>query len=391
MWGSKGDTSEANLLVNFDSPSFSKCTNSDWEETGVDNDQGSKAVTQIYPLSYCVNTEIKWKDRSKGDVEPPIDSNDLFTTDATIAVKDISENDILCDPPITDECADDIDCLAHPDHDVMFCPQCIEGMCINRPEPNGNLNCCKRTPGNDLVITNGCGANNICFGFNDHDQCEVNQHAAYCHPSCMEGNLDSDGNIIGDGTCGGKLENDQGSKGMPKVFPMGVCKCTDVKFKTSGAFSEIPQTCDDFPAVYYAEPTTEETTTDDVAASNPDFCETGKMSFKCGNDVFTCGFGGSTNVCSHHAAGGSSKVEAIDNSNAFTDDYSSLCAEIEGMIQQDFDDGGFANIQDIKCGEEKVRGTWHNAFVSEFACYDGSDAVWWEWTAGTHLEGSSPC
>jgi hypothetical protein len=55
--------------------------------------------------------------------------------------------------------------------------------------PKGNVNCCKRTPGTENIITNGCGANNICIGFNQMDQCEVNDKAAYCHIDCPGGNV----------------------------------------------------------------------------------------------------------------------------------------------------------------------------------------------------------
>jgi hypothetical protein len=78
--------------------------------------------------------------------------------------------------------------------DAMFCPKCVRkgqattGVCeAQSPKGNGNLNHHKRTPGNDPVVTNGCGAINFCFGFNQNDQCEVNQHASYCHPMCPGG------------------------------------------------------------------------------------------------------------------------------------------------------------------------------------------------------------
>jgi hypothetical protein len=144
----------------------------------------------IYPISYCMTRDIKWKNGVSGQwIEmPPLQNG-------SPPVNPVPTTGTVCNPPITPECVVDTDCLDHPNHDPMFCPSCEAGMCINKPEVNGNLNCCKRTPGNELVITNGCGANNICFGFNENDQCEVNQHASYCHPLCKDGNLNANGNV----------------------------------------------------------------------------------------------------------------------------------------------------------------------------------------------------
>ncbi|KAG7339592.1 PT repeat-containing protein [Nitzschia inconspicua] len=140
------------------------------------------------------------------------------------------------------QCVTAMDCLNRDVFGILNCPSCVNNVCVPKPSGNGNLNCCKRTPGNDLVITNGCGANNICFGFNDNDQCEVNQHAAYCHPSCPGGNLNAAMNAIDPTKCT-NLGNDQGSKGMPFIYPLSYCACRDIKWKNNGNVDEIPASC----------------------------------------------------------------------------------------------------------------------------------------------------
>jgi hypothetical protein len=215
-----------NLDENLENPSWDKCRDYYGKAVTIDNDQGSKSVPKIYPMEYCMNTNIYWKQRSKGDVEPPMESNPEFSASAKPVEPDLSSLGTECEPPKEPECVYDIDCLDHPNHDPMFCPTCEGGMCVAKPyDGNGNLNCCKRTPGNDLVITNGCGANNICWGFHDDDQCEVNQHAAYCHPSCPEGNVDLQTGEIIEGACDpgmvdphNGITNNQGSAGLPRVF-----------------------------------------------------------------------------------------------------------------------------------------------------------------------------
>jgi hypothetical protein len=181
----------------------SKCTH-------MDNDQGSKGMPWIYPMDYCMSRDIKWKNgiSAQWTEMPPLETGS--------APKDpIPTTNAICDPPITQECVDDIDCLDHANHDPMFCPKCQAGICVNQV-PKGNLNCCKYTLGTGNILTNGCGANNICFGFNDHDQCEVNGKSAYCHPSCPLGNMDQNGNV--DPNKCTHMSNDQGSKGMPPIY-----------------------------------------------------------------------------------------------------------------------------------------------------------------------------
>ncbi|KAG7363797.1 outer membrane adhesin like protein [Nitzschia inconspicua] len=206
--------------------------------THLGNDQGSKGMPFIYPMDYCMTRDIKWKKGISGQWTemPPLDKK-------TAPVDPKPTTSAVCNPPITPECVDALDCVNHPKHDAMQCPSCVSGMCINMPEDiNGNLNCCKITPGNTKgIITNGCGANNICWGFNENDQCEVNQHAAYCHPSCPLGNLDSKGKV--DPTKCTHMDNDQGSKGMPPIYPMSYCACRDIKWKNNDTVDNIPVSC----------------------------------------------------------------------------------------------------------------------------------------------------
>ena len=220
-----------NIGPNMDEdPDFSKCTDINHNHKTIENDQGSKPITKIYPMEYCLTRDIKWKNGITGywTENPPFDSD-------TPPVLPAVQPDLTCDTPPEDDaivCEDWTDCVDYFG-DTMSCPKCVKkgnaatGVCEDVYTGNGNLNCCKVTPGTGGIMTNGCGANNICWGFNDHDQCEVNQHAAYCHPGCPGGNMDSKGNVV---PCKcGHLWNDQGSKWDTPIYPMKWCTDRDIK------------------------------------------------------------------------------------------------------------------------------------------------------------------
>jgi hypothetical protein len=209
-------------------PDFSRCTNKEGVATTIGNNQGSKPITMIYPMSYCMTRDIKWKN----DITGKWEENPAYDGLSTPVLA--AEAGLVCAAPPLDPipCDDWTDCLNFYS-DTMFCPACVKksqdtvGYC-EAQLPNGNKNCCKRTPGNELVITNGCGANNICFGFNQNDQCEVNQHAAYCHPMCPDGNLDANMNID---TSKCNLWNDQGSKWDTPIYPIQWCLDRNIIWK----------------------------------------------------------------------------------------------------------------------------------------------------------------
>jgi hypothetical protein len=197
----------------------------------LSNDQGTAGMPWIYPMDYCMTRDIKWKN-GMGEQWGDFPSIEVGTP----PVNAVPSTAVACNPPFVPECEMDWDCVDHANHDPMFCPSCEAGICVNKPEVHGNLNCCKRTPGNELVITNGCGANNICFGFHEDDQCEVNQHSAYCNPYCPGGNLDASGNI--DPTKCTNLSDDN-NKALPKIYPLAWCQYRDVKWKNNGDFLDF--------------------------------------------------------------------------------------------------------------------------------------------------------
>ncbi|KAG7339593.1 peptidoglycan-binding domain protein [Nitzschia inconspicua] len=370
-----------------------KCTN-------LGNDQGSKGMPFIYPMDYCMTRDIKWKNGMTGQwlENPPllIGTPPVNPKPATPAV---------CNPPITPECVFATDCIDHPNHDPMFCPSCVSGMCINKPEVNGNLNCCKRTPGNDLVITNGCGANNLCFGFHEDDQCEVNQHAAYCNPYCPGGNVKIvNGKEVIDTTKCLNLSNDK--KALPLIYPLEWCKFRDVKWKKNGDFESFnipgssygltdapttsptikptsaptksptpmpisptgtqPPTKPPTPSPT-VKPSSSPTTSPTPAPgppgvggtvagipTHPSFreCDTTKWSFKCGVNIFTCGFdpyyGPITtrpaDMCSSQPFTGF--IREIDNDVGYESPNIGLCQEMITKLMTRPSGG-----TEIKCGE----------------------------------------
>mmetsp|Transcript_5883 Transcript_5883/g.14461 ORF Transcript_5883/g.14461 Transcript_5883/m.14461 type:complete len:563 (+) Transcript_5883:275-1963(+) len=283
------------------------------------NDQGNQHhFPTIYPIEFCLTDKIKWKER-KGNPIDLIDSDGTLA-DLAVEVKAAADNGSLlsevistanvlstdpvvgvgqCDSPAPEpvsECVTADECWAKPENKDWFCPKCVVddngiGRCVDVADVDnenalaefvggikGNLNCCKRTPGTEGIITNGCGANNICIGFRENDQCEVNNKAAYCNLYCPGGNVLCQTGEDGTGTpqlCGdesvtdfympdGKkrfavdgsgtikyneshllspecnLDNRNGAddtgnqKPMPPVFPMSYCKCRDVKWKETG-------------------------------------------------------------------------------------------------------------------------------------------------------------
>jgi hypothetical protein len=274
-----------NGLVKVDQDACPMCTN-DQGKTG----QGLPA---IYPIEFCLTENIKWKERttnSKADMDLDATLAALVTQAAggtpiaTVTTSPAIER-LSCDgtptPATVRECEKADDCWAK--YEDWMCPKCITetGTCVDVADVSdpdalaefssgvkGNLNCCKRTPGNDNIITNGCGANNICIGFNIDDQCEVNDKAAYCNPYCPNGNVltdpndktgmtfltDSKGTVLFDKTlCDNvplvysngstttiSLGNFNGAdntgveKEMVRIYPMTYCKCRDVKWKTVG-------------------------------------------------------------------------------------------------------------------------------------------------------------
>jgi len=82
-------------------------------------------------------------------------------------------------------CEVDLDCLTL-DVDNP-CPECIDGRCERRSCPS-NKACCKRTRGNDLVCSQGCGKQNICLDnlIDGGPYCE-RPALALCSALCPEG------------------------------------------------------------------------------------------------------------------------------------------------------------------------------------------------------------
>ncbi|KAL3923331.1 MAG: hypothetical protein SGILL_001718 [Bacillariaceae sp.] len=233
------DCWDGNIGENLDlSPSWDRCNLKDGSASTIGNDQGSKPVTKIHPMWYCMTRDIKWKNGITGEW----DEHPMIDTGADPVLEE--EIGTACEEePEQVPCEDWQDCVEFFS-DTMFCPKCkktgnsASGYCeAQAPKGNGNLNCCKITPGNDGIVTNGCGANNICFGFNEHDQCEVNQHAAYCNPHCPDGNMNDDGTAVDPNKCT-HIKNDQGSKWDTPIHPMEWCLSRDVKWKDDETFEE---------------------------------------------------------------------------------------------------------------------------------------------------------
>lgn len=84
---------------------------------------------------------------------------------------------------------------------------------------------------------------------------------------------------------------------------------------------------------------------------------------------------------------------AIDNAPAFTADYSSLCEEIVGMLQADFDNQGFGvSGEAIKCNEYSQGKNVKSEMVANFACYDDAAGdKYWDWVEGETLAGFETC
>jgi hypothetical protein len=275
-----------------------------------DNDQGNPnlGLPAIYPLDYCLTENIKWKSRpnnNKDELDLP--AMDLMTRSEAAAKTVLKSSTSQCveSAKVAEprECDTADQCWSkYPD---MFCPQCLEdaGLCVDIGDDaslddvalfsssvQGNLNCCKRTPGTSGIITNGCGANNVCIGFNQLDQCEVNDKAAYCNPYCPDGNvlfqtvkngtpgtpkplngtpdngfkwkygadgasrvfaLDSKGDVMFDPDGCPGLANNNGAdntgvaKPMVRIYPMTWCKCSDVKWKDRAGkqIDEVEASC----------------------------------------------------------------------------------------------------------------------------------------------------
>jgi len=82
-------------------------------------------------------------------------------------------------------CEVDLDCLIIDEDNP--CPECINGSCERRSCPS-NKACCKRTRGNDLVCSQGCGKQNICLDnlIDGGPYCE-RPALALCSALCPEG------------------------------------------------------------------------------------------------------------------------------------------------------------------------------------------------------------
>jgi hypothetical protein len=232
------------------------------------NEQGSKGLPAIYPINFCTTESVKWIDRPGNNPTDIVDVS-IFSNNGTIASMPLPKAPaVSCatpDPQPGPVCQVADDCYAQ--YPTMICPSCSNGVCVDIGDVNstsqellefassvkGNLNCCKRTPGTSGIITNGCGANNICIGFNKDDQCEVNSKAAYCNPFCPDGNIMmSDGKfqvengspklnhtVIGTEACNVTNNNGKDNNGfakpIPPIFPMWYCNCRDIKWKATGA------------------------------------------------------------------------------------------------------------------------------------------------------------
>jgi len=285
---------------------------------GCEND--GKPMVEIYPIEFCTTEAVKWKLRPNNDPTDTIElelmqsmkKSELGSAPAPGVVQCKSEQ------PEPKECAVADDCYGlFPN---MVCPQCTtEGRCmdIGNFDPTatdaslidwasdfassvkGNLNCCKRTPGTTGIITNGCGANNICIGFMQNDQCEVNDKAAYCNPYCPDGNVlykdgtfatDDKGHVLYDDTFGptGKCplldnrngaDNDGVQKPMPRIFPLSWCNCRNVKWSVSGPNDQVDAFCNADGTTGTAE------TNPDSDASVSTGCTCSDYSYKDGGDA----------------------------------------------------------------------------------------------------------